>query len=273
MPISRGTTLGNYLGVTLLKLSRSAAPALFRPGRERTEQVGRSDSAGRIALNLACEALSLLANCHISPSVVWHDYPDAAPFCLGIRESWSYGGSRPRPMKWKSLSEDLNNNAVTLTPADDARFQSLDRDQLRRTLQALASADKKLRIAIDRWRLSMPGQQKLRLEDQYIDLRIALEALFLKDFGNARVQEMRFRLSLFGAWYLVDDVEERRRIRKTLLAAYDAGSKAVHLGEVPERHRGTLSCAQDHCRRGILKLLHQGPADEWGDLILGAGVT
>ena len=198
LPISRGTSLSDYLGLTLLKLPRSAAPALFRPGRERTEQVVRSDSAGRIALNHACEALSLLANCHISPSVVWHDYPDAAPFCLGLRESWSYGGSRPRPMKWKELKEGLVNNEVTLTPADDARFQHLDRDKLRRVLQALAGADKKLRIAIDRWRLSMPGQQNLRLVDQYVDLRIALEALFLKDSGNARGQEMRFRLSLWS---------------------------------------------------------------------------
>ena len=97
--------------------------------------------------------------------------------------------------------------------------------------------------------------------------------LFLKDFANARSQEMRFRLSVFGAWYLAEDIEERRCIRKTLMAAYDAGSEAVHEGKVSEKKRGTLSSAQDLCRRGILDLLHEGPPDDWGDLILGAGVT
>ena len=36
----------------------------------------------------------------------------------------------------------------------------------------------------------------------YIDLRIALESLYLRDFANEHSQEMRFRLALFGAWHL-----------------------------------------------------------------------
>ena len=265
LPIGWNISLGDYFGLTLLKLSRSAAPALFHPVRETNGQVVPSVSVDGIALDRACGALSLLANWHVSPSVVWHDYSDAASFCLEIRDTWSYGGNRVRRMG--------QDNPVTITLEDDARFQDLDRDQLRRTLQALPDADKKLRITIDRWRRSVPGQPNLRLEDQCIDLRIALEMLFLKDFANARSQEMRFRLSVFGAWYLADDIEERRRIRKTLMAAYDAGSRAVHLGEVPEKKRGTLSTAQDLCRRAILKLLHEGPPDDWGDLILGAGIS
>lgn len=271
LPISRDTPMDDYLGLTLLKLSRSAAPALFRPKGERNEQVVRSGSVDGIALERACEALSLLASCHVSPSVIWHDYPDAAPFCLEIRNTWSYDGNRPRRLICKGWSQDYKNNTVSITPDDSVRFQHIDPDQLRRTLQGLAGADKKLHIAIDRWRRSMPGRRKLRLEDQYIDLRIALEMLFLKDFANARSQEMRFRLSVFGAWYLAADIKERRRIRKTLMAAYDAGSEAVHEGKVSEKKRGTLSSAQDLCRRGILNLLHEGPPDDWGDLILGAG--
>ena len=272
LPISRDTPVDDYLGLTLLKLSRSAAPALFRPKRERDEQVVRSGSVDGIALDRACEALSLLASCHVSPSLIWHDYPDAAPFCLEIRNTWSYDGNRPRPLICKGWSHDYKNNTFSVTPDENVRFQHIDRDQLGCTLQALAGADKKLRIAIDRWKRSIPGQRKLRLEDQFIDLRIALEMLFLKDFANARSQEMRFRLSLFGAWYVAEDIEERQLIRKTLLDAYDAGSKAVHLGEVPGGNRGTLLRAQDLCRRGILKLLHQGPPDDWGDLILGADI-
>ena len=66
-------------------------------------------------------------------------------------------------------------------------------------------------------------------------LRLALELLYLKDFANEHSQEMRFRLSLFGAWHLGVSLDERRRIRRTLRDAYDMASKAVHLGEVPGR--------------------------------------
>ena len=51
----------------------------------------------------------------------------------------------------------------------------------------------------------------------YIDLRIALESLYLRDFANEHSQEMRFRLTLFGAWHLAEnagDLDERRSIRK-----------------------------------------------------------
>ena len=109
-----------------------------------------------------------------------------------------------------------------------------------------------------------------KLEDRYIDLRVALEAIYLQDFMNERSQEMRFRLALFGAWHLGEDFQERRSIRKALRAAYDMASTAVHEGELPNSVEPTLSTAQDLCRRGILKLLREGPPDNWGDLVLGA---
>ena len=63
---------------------------------------------------------------------------------------------------------------------------------------------------------------------------------------------------------------ERRFIRGALRDAYDTASKAVHEGELPKAMKPTLSTAQDLCRRGILKLLREGPPDDWGDLLLGA---
>ena len=115
--------------------------------------------------------------------------------------------------------------------------------------------------------------EEVQLEDRYIDLRVALEALYLKDFMNEQSQEMRFRLALFGAWHLGADWEERRSIRKTLRDAYDMASKAVHEGELPRKATGTLPAPQDLCRRGILKLLREGAPKDWGDLVLGAGVA
>ena len=163
----------------------------------------------------------------------------------------------------------------TITPSDDAPPLCLDEEELLRIVEALRSADRKLRIAVGRWRRSK--RPEARLEDSYIDLRIALEALYLKDFDDERSQEMRFRLPLFGAWHLAENLEERRSIRKTLRTAYDMASKAVHGGEVLKAEgadhyrsaRVELTRAQDLCRRGMLKLLREGPPNDWTDLVLG----
>ena len=107
--------------------------------------------------------------------------------------------------------------------------------------------------------------------DQFVDLRMALEALFLRDFTNEHSQEMRFRLSLFGAWFLGQNFQDRRRIRKVLRDAYDAASGAVHTGDIAYTadNLTLLEDAQSLCREGILKLLRDGPPTDWGDLVLG----
>ena len=75
-----------------------------------------------------------------------------------------------------------------------------------------------LEVPIQRWIKSKTDQL---LPDRFIDLRIALESLYLKDFFNEHSQEMRFRLSLFGAWHLGSEIGDRRLIRKRLRDAYD----------------------------------------------------
>ena len=252
----------DFLGLSLMTMKLSVAPALFRP--EGDEGV-RLLSAGGMNLDLWCEALSLQADRHVDLSLVWNDYPDAAAFSLAKPSPWR--GSRLKPVRWKSLTIDEQRGGATMVPFDD--LQCLDGEELGRTAAALGRADRKLRIATDRWRRSK--RPDARLEDRYIDLRIALESLYLKDFVTEHSSEMRFRLSLFGAWHLAEDLEERRRIRKVLRDAYDTASAAVHLGEVPRGRAGTLSAAQELCRQGILRLLFDGPPRDWGDLILGAG--
>ena len=125
-----------------------------------------------------------------------------------------------------------------MVPFDDLPLQCLDGEELGRTAAALGRADRKLRIATDRWRRSK--RPDARLEDRYIDLRIALESLYLNDFVTEHSSEMRFRLSLFGAWHLAEDLEERRRIRKVLRDAYDTASGAgpSHFRRAPQPMAG-----------------------------------
>ena len=268
-----GASPKDYLGLTLLAVELSASRAFFRPHPERHEHAVKSGSVDGTNFDLVCEALSLQGNCDVSWSIVWEDYLDATPLCLPIRGTWSRGKSRPERLRLKVEQRDFQTGAVTITPSDDVVFQCLDPNELRRTLEALRVADKPLRIAADRWRRSKRSDGYARLVDQYIDLRLALESLYLKDFANEHSQEMRFRLALFGAWHLGGGLDERRSIRKTLRDAYDTASKAVHLGEVPEEAQAPLLLAQDLCRQGILELLHEGGPRDWGDLVLGAEVS
>lgn len=271
VPVIARIPAGDYLGVTMLTFHISAAPALFRPNADTRNQAVRSKPAEDANLDLVCNLLSLRANRHVASSRIWHDYPDAGAgaFRFAVRECWSQGDDRlsRRPARRESYDPQTG-EVTTIVPADEP-VQGLNQDQLSDMLKALARADSKLRIAVARWRRSKRATLPV---DAYIDLRIALEALYLKDFASENSGEMRFRLSLMAAWHLSADPEERRSIRKTLRDAYDTASGAVHTGEIRDHHRVKLSDAQDLCRRGILKLLREGPPQDWGDLVLGAGV-
>ena len=256
----------DYLGLTVLSLAMSASPALFRPKTGESKATVRSHLEKDINITMVCEALSLQANCHVSQSFLWIEYEEAAPFSLNEWETWTLGTNSFERVRWKSASYRMG--AATIELHDDVSIASLDEDEVMQTIKTLQGADKKLRISVDRWKRSK--RPNARLEDRYIDLRIALETLYLKDFVNEYSTEMRFRLPLFGAWYLGSTFEERRDIRKTLRDAYDTASGVVHSGEISNKSKGCLEEAQELCRLGILKLLHEGHPEDWGDLILGA---
>ena len=103
--------------------------------------------------------------------------------------------------------------------------------------------------------------------DKFIDLRIALEALYLERLEG----EMGFRLATYGAWHLGRSLAERREYRAVLRKAYQVSSKAVHSGELSntEQTRDLLAQAQDLCRRGILRRLGEKQKPKWENIILG----
>ena len=114
----------------------------------------------------------------------------------------------------------------------------------------------------------MRSKSRTNYPDQFIELRIALETLYLKGVDRG---ELGFRLSNYGAWHLGTGFEERQKYQKILNKAYGRGSRAVHTGEVKcsEEIRDLLYAAQDLCRKGILKRLEEGEEPNWNELILG----
>ena len=204
-----------------------------------------------------CDALSLANDGPITCVAQWtHVDPDAV-----FIPQWHYTGAE---IRYPLASRPRGSVMATASSVEEAV-------SLYEARQSLSTESTQvLEVPINRWIKSKTDQLP---PDKFIDLRIALESLYLKDFVNEYSQEMRFRLPLFGAWYLGSDIEDRRWIRKRLRDAYDVASGSVHSGVVEDtaENRELLSDSQDLCRRGILKILRDGHPPDWGDLVLGGG--
>ena len=259
----------DYLGRTVVSIDCAATPALFRPPPIRKSPDIQVESVPNIGINEVCQALSLECDIHVDTGFFWEDYlglEDAFPFSGSA--IYSIGGAHLRgghPIGW-SLNRNLVTGIATLTPAEGSMV-TLREEPIQRTLKALMDPkSKSIRNTVSRWTKSKDTLQDL--EDQFIDSRVALESLYLNWGNNA---ELSFRLALSGAWHLGKNLEDRRNIYRTLLDAYNQGSAAVHPRDmaVSQRNREILSNAQAICRRGILKMLEEGPPPDWKDLLLG----
>ena len=242
-------------GVVRLSIDCTAEPALYKPSENGKEQrnIQRKWAQGRIPEvepYKFCEALSLACNRRILWALWWPDYGELCEFGK-VNPSVKYPLNIPKGMRVVPTREEHLKEAVEIYLARHARKNT----KLRRRLD----------IAISRW---IKSKGLASLADKLIDLRIALEALYLEgDRG-----EMRFRLATHGAWHLGTDPAERRKYHKALRDTYDLASKAIHAGSVqntPENQE-KLRTAQDLCRQGILKRLTEDPNLDWKDLILGA---
>ena len=275
LPFLSSSAPEDYLGRTIVYMDTIATPPLFRPGPDGVHHPVQAFSECIAGVDAVCDALALESDHFVDVAFQWNDYGELREvFPTRDNSTWARSGSSLRSqMKpgW-SKSVSFQTGAVTLSPGEHS-LSDLDEQDLADTIRALMEPKhKSTRISATRLIKSKDSRQDL--VDQFVDLRIALEALFLRDFTNERSQEMRFRLPLFGAWFLGLDFEDRGRIRKVLRNAYDVASGAVHTGSIAftGENRALLADAQALCRDGIFKLLRNGPPTDWGDLILGRGV-
>jgi len=276
LPRRRGTSenvVFDYLGRTLVSIDSEVKPALFHPKTRPSVQNAQVKPTGGVNIATVCQALSLESDDYVDAGFYWNDYQELDAFSLGVDDTtWSMGNARVRswsfPATWGT---ELFTGVTTLVFKGDQPMLDLSETELIRTLSALKMLKNSdnTRIAVSRWVKSKDSYEQL--VDRFIDLRIALECLYVQDFLDAKqTQEIRFKLSLFGAWHLGTNFEERKCIRKKLRQVYDAASKAVHSGDLDYfENQELLSTAQDLCRRGILKLLKEGSPSDWGELILG----
>ncbi len=198
-------------------------------------------------VDILCEVLSLSCNNHVAWKLQWSDCEvlQILGMVTGPHSSRSTDyafGHAPR------ISQEHSSQVLELlTKRID------DRDK-----------NKRIDLAISRWTGSKkPGP----LADQFIELRIALEALYIKEGSH----ELGFRIANHGAWHLGSSFEERCQYQRVLHKAYGKASSAVHAGVISttKADRDLLLEAQDLCRDGILKRLYESEEPNWKEVILG----
>ena len=113
----------------------------------------------------------------------------------------------------------------------------------------------KTQTAFARWNKSMQGQ----IADQFIDLRIALEALYAPD---GRAGEISYRVQTRCARHMAESFDNRKAIADDIKEFYGTASGFAHGslavgGDSPPKpkHQRRLERAQEICRKAIVRII------------------
>ena len=229
------------------------SPAFYVPGS--SDQVPLQESNPMPPLNNFSRAMSLQCSSHVMYKAEWVDYGDLLAFDPIHGQQWSYG-MPPHDLEVLGLPP----HTVELTEEHLAGAMSL--------LEKLAARDDRrssVNVAIRRW---MNSKQDVDFPDKFIELRIALEALYAKGGKGSLTSQVEKH----GAWHLAAKPAEMSDYRTKLRTLYKLASDAIHNRkeiEFSDDNRTLLVDGQDLCRSGILKRLDEDQEPDWGKLILG----
>ena len=201
-----------------------------------------------------CKALSLVTNHYVTWTMEWVECPEETPFGLCLLGGRSFHGTQGRSAARQPparLSREHLEKALWIVQ----RSRLTNEEQLHRRLE----------VAMDRW---VKSKEPSEPSDQLIDLRIALEAVFLKRYKPG----VEKRIAKRGAWYLGSSPEDRDEIARQFRAAYSEGSSVVHAKPAGDTRKvgTTLQRAQDLCRTAILKMMEDSEEPDWAEIVTGA---
>ena len=227
MPVMDSNAIANLLGRPLLQLSVNVTPAFFVPSLadDTYPSFETTTCLGEVSLETFLVALSLVCNRRVRILRGWTDNGQAIAFSDLLPNGLS--GSTANGSLGQRRVHSLENNVTTVSDVPP-QIPILNPARLRRArelstkLHRRMNAEPRLGIAVDRWnRSASPGTA---LSDRLIDLRIALEALYI----NSDSSELRFRLAATVARHLGDELAERKRISKSVSDFYNAASRVIH---------------------------------------------
>ena len=246
------TNAFRFGGSTLLCIDRAGGPILRRAEDAEDGPTGGyiPFSPHKLSTEIAISALSLAINHPIVEICNWHWFDAKVQSLLGYRNELG-------------LEQNMGGPKLMMGRLVGAKYAPIARNIHDGLSQQ--GVFEKLRVPIQRWRRSKSATNGV---DLAIDLRIALESLFLDQGNNA---ELSFRLALRAAWYLGAEGDERSKIFDAVRDAYNIGSKAVHTGEgYDDVIPANLAAAQDICLTSILRRIREGgKPPNWKKVVLG----
>lgn len=124
----------------------------------------------------------------------------------------------------------------------------------------------KLRIAMARLNSALLQHPSV---DSAIDIRVAIESIFLSDTGG--LGEHSFRVRLNAAKYLGKNPTERDELYNKFDYLYSLGSTAVHTGELKHKKREPRLILEDgylYISKAIQKIILKGFPESWKKILL-----
>lgn len=249
------TSLTNLLGAVKMTCTHGAKSSIFQDPKGQVESPSIDEwdevASPYRAISHLMNVLSIACNTHVSWTMSWAE-----------SEDWRAFGGQEKRLEIYSSTETgawLKKTAITEVHLSVVR-------ELLPKWQRI-SENQKLSLAIGRW---VRSKRSIGLSDQLVELRIALEALYL---DNDVQGELSFRLATHVAWHLGKNLQERLDYQRTIRDVYALSSRVIHghLVNLGADDRQLLTKAQDLCRLGILKIVDDdGRIPVWRQIMLGS---
>ena len=244
-------TLGgpDIYGAPVMVMEMSGGP-VFSPA-DKVSPDNRTVASGAFGINdPSLQGLTLACDSPVSPSCAW------SRFAADVQSFVPWARSTPNGVVLFGGGGRNFAPAPVLTHETFARAIDLAHSILAHGL------GHKTRTALDRWTKSLHGD----FTDRFIDLRIALEALYAPDGGSG---EVSYRLQTRCARHMAKSFEDRMAIVSDVKDFYGTASRFAHgdlvvsAGKSPEpKHQRQLGRAQEICRDALIKIVKENKGQD-----------
>lgn len=211
----------------------------------------RPVAAGPFGFNdPSLNGLSLACGSAVSPSCAWSRIPvEVQSFVPWARSTPNHVVLYGEGLRRSSQVPILTNE--TLTQAIHLAAKMVEHGLGNKALTALA-----------RWTKSMHGH----ISDQFIDLRIALEALYAPDGGGG---EISYRLQTRCARHMAQSFNDRQTVARDVKGFYSTASRFAHGDLVAPsdrpsdpKHQQQLERARSICRDALIKIIDENKGSD-----------